>query len=103
LTAIIHQHLLRRGPSSPTVMRQVYAVPSMLPVRPRRSAQPVIQVTRFQVLIVLDQHGNNALVGGGLWTGVTPNSRPYAFIRGWTGGAYHRPLRSSEFTTGSAN
>ena len=49
-----------------------------------------------------DYHGNNALVGGGLWTGVTPNSRPYAFIRGWTGGAYHRPLRSSEFTTGSA-
>jgi hypothetical protein len=47
-----------------------------------------------------DYHGNNALVGGGLWP--TINSRPYAFIRGWTGGAYHRPYRSSEFTTGSA-
>lgn len=49
-----------------------------------------------------DYHGSNALVGGGLWTGVTPNSRPYAFIRGWSGTAYHRPYRSSEFTTGSA-
>jgi hypothetical protein len=46
-----------------------------------------------------DYHGNNALVGGGLWP--TINSRPYAFIRGWTGGAYHRPYRSSEFTTGN--
>jgi len=49
-----------------------------------------------------DYHGNNALVGGGLWTGVTPNGRPFAFIRGWTGTAYHRPFRSTEFTTGSA-
>jgi hypothetical protein len=47
-----------------------------------------------------DYHGNNALVGGGLWP--TVNSRPYAFIRGWTGGAYHRPFRASEFTTGNA-
>ena len=47
-----------------------------------------------------DYHGNNALVGGGLWP--TINSRPYAFIRGWTGGAYYRPYRSSEFTTGNA-
>jgi len=47
-----------------------------------------------------DYHGNNALVGGGLWP--TVNSRPYAFIRGWTGGAYHRPYRSSEFAAGSA-
>jgi hypothetical protein len=47
-----------------------------------------------------DYHGNNALVGGGLWP--TVNSRPYAFIRAWSGTAYHRPLRSSEFTTGSA-
>lgn len=47
-----------------------------------------------------DFHGHNALVGGGLWPSV--NSRPYAFIRGWTGTAYHRPYRSSEFTTGSA-
>ncbi len=47
-----------------------------------------------------DYHGNNALVGGGLWP--TINSRPYAFIRGWTGGAYHRPYRALEFATGSA-
>lgn len=47
-----------------------------------------------------DYHGNNALVGGGLWP--TINSRPYAFIRGWSGTAYHRPYRSSEFTSGSA-
>jgi predicted CxxxxCH...CXXCH cytochrome family protein len=47
-----------------------------------------------------DYHGNNALVGGGLWP--TVNSRPYAFIRGWSGSAYQRPYRSSEFTTGSA-
>jgi nitrate/TMAO reductase-like tetraheme cytochrome c subunit len=47
-----------------------------------------------------DYHGNNALVGGGLWP--TVNSRPYAFIRAWSGTAYHRPYRSSEFTTGSA-
>ena len=47
-----------------------------------------------------DYHGFNSLVGGGLWP--TVNSRPYAFIRGWTGTAYHRPYRSSEFTTGSA-
>jgi hypothetical protein len=47
-----------------------------------------------------DYHGNNALVGGGLWP--TINSRPYAFIRGWSGTAYHRPFRSTEFTTGSA-
>ena len=46
-----------------------------------------------------DYHGSNALVGGGLWP--TVNSRPYAFIRGWTGNAYHRPRRSSEFTTGN--
>ena len=45
-------------------------------------------------------HGNNALVGGGLWP--TVSSRPYAFIRAWGGTAYHRPLRASEFTTGSA-
>ena len=49
-----------------------------------------------------DYHGNNALVGGGLWTNVTPNGRPFAFIRGWSGTAYQRPYRSSEFTTGSA-
>ena len=47
-----------------------------------------------------DYHGNNALVGGGKWS--TGSTRPYAFIRGWTGTAYHRPYRSSEFTTGSA-
>jgi predicted CxxxxCH...CXXCH cytochrome family protein len=47
-----------------------------------------------------DYHGNNALNGGGLWP--TVNSRPYAFIRGWGGTAYHRPFRASEFTTGSA-
>ncbi len=47
-----------------------------------------------------DYHGNNALVGGGLWP--TVNSRPYAFIRGWSGTSYHRPFRSTEFTTGSA-
>jgi hypothetical protein len=47
-----------------------------------------------------DYHGNNALVGGGSWP--TVNSRPYAFIRGWSGTAYHRPFRSTEFTTGSA-
>jgi hypothetical protein len=46
-----------------------------------------------------DYHGSNALVGGGLWP--TVNSRPYAFIRGWSGTGYHRPLRASEFTTGS--
>lgn len=45
-------------------------------------------------------HGNNALVGGGLWP--TVNSRPYAFIRAWGGSAYHRPYRATEFTTGSA-
>ncbi len=47
-----------------------------------------------------DYHGNNALVGGGLWP--TVNSRPYAFIRAWSGTAYHRPFRATEFTTGSA-
>ncbi len=47
-----------------------------------------------------DYHGFNSLVGGGLWP--TVNSRPYAFIRSWTGTAYHRPYRSSEFTTGTA-
>jgi hypothetical protein len=47
-----------------------------------------------------DYHGNNSLVGGGLWP--TVNSRPYAFIRGWSGGAYHRPFRSTEFSTGNA-
>ncbi len=35
-----------------------------------------------------DYHGNNALVGGGLWP--TINARPVAFIRGWSGTAYHR-------------
>jgi hypothetical protein len=49
-----------------------------------------------------DYHGSNALPGGGLWTNVTPNGRPFAFIRGWSGNAYHRPYRSTEFTTGSA-
>ena len=47
-----------------------------------------------------DYHGNNALVGGGKWPTVL--SRPYAFIRGWSTTAYHRPYRASEFTTGSA-
>lgn len=47
-----------------------------------------------------DYHGFNSLVSGGLWP--TVNSRPYAFIRAWSGTAYHRPYRSSEFTTGSA-
>ncbi|MBK5275273.1 MAG: CxxxxCH/CxxCH domain-containing protein [Desulfuromonadales bacterium] len=47
-----------------------------------------------------DYHGSNARVGGGLWP--TVNSRPYAFIRGWSGTAYHRPYRATEFTTGSA-
>ena len=47
-----------------------------------------------------DYHGSNSLYGGGLWP--TVNSRPYAFIRSWSGTAYHRPYRSSEFTTGSA-
>ncbi len=47
-----------------------------------------------------DYHGYNSRVGGGLWP--TVNSRPYAFIRGWSGTAYHRPFRASEFTTGSA-
>jgi hypothetical protein len=47
-----------------------------------------------------DYHGSNALASGGLWP--TVNSRPYAFIRGWSGTAYHRPYRASEFTTGSA-
>jgi len=47
-----------------------------------------------------DYHGSNALYGGGLWP--TVNSRPYAFIRSWSGTAYHRPFRSSEFTSGSA-
>ena len=47
-----------------------------------------------------DYHGSNALVGGGKWPTVA--SRPFAFIRGWSGTAYHRPYRSSEFTTGSA-
>lgn len=46
-----------------------------------------------------DYHGNNALVGGGLWP--TINSRPYAFIRGWSGGAYHKPYSGSEFTPGT--
>jgi hypothetical protein len=49
-----------------------------------------------------DYHGSNALPGGGLWTNVTPNGRPFAFIRGWSGTAYQRPFRSTEFTTGSA-
>ncbi|MEI8241603.1 MAG: hypothetical protein WCI22_19495, partial [Actinomycetota bacterium] len=35
-----------------------------------------------------DYHGSNALVGGGLWP--TINARPVAFIRGWSGGAYHK-------------
>jgi predicted CxxxxCH...CXXCH cytochrome family protein len=47
-----------------------------------------------------DYHGFNALPGGGLWP--TVNSRPYAFIRSWTGTAYHRPYRATEFTTGTA-
>jgi predicted CxxxxCH...CXXCH cytochrome family protein len=49
-----------------------------------------------------DYHGSNALPGGGLWTNVTPNGRPFSFIRGWSGTAYQRPFRSTEFTTGSA-
>ena len=50
-----------------------------------------------------DFHGNNALVGGGLWP--TINARPVAFIRGWSGGAYHRGYRlagTNGYTTGSA-
>ena len=47
-----------------------------------------------------DYHGFNRLLSGNLWP--TVNSRPYAFIRAWTGTAYHRPYRASEFTTGSA-
>ncbi len=47
-----------------------------------------------------DYHGSNSLYGGGMWP--TVGSRPYAFIRGWSGTAYHRPFRSSEFTAGSA-
>ena len=47
-----------------------------------------------------DYHGNNALVGGGTWP--ASGTRPYAFIRAWSGNAWHRPYRSSEFSTGSA-
>lgn len=48
-----------------------------------------------------DYHGFNARADGTLWP--TTNSKPYAFIRSWTGTAYHRPFRGiGELTTGSA-
>ena len=49
-----------------------------------------------------DFHGNNSLLGGGLWP--TVNSRPYGFIRNTQNYVYHRPYRGTEaaLTGGSA-